>query len=75
MSNIIKKDKYEKGDYISTIPLGIVVVKGRKIDVKGITWYSVRPTCGTRFWVHKKHINGLATKAQINEFKTKYKGK
>lgn len=70
----IKKDKYEKGDYISTIPLGICLVKLRKIDVKGIRWYGVFPTCGTRFWVHGKHINGLATKAQINEFKSKYKG-
>lgn len=60
---------YEKGDVISTIPCGLVIVKSRKKDEK--SWfYVVRTKTNCKFYIPEGNlITRKATKRETKQFK------
>jgi hypothetical protein len=66
------KNTYNKGDYIHTIPLACVVVKGITKDMKQKVWYSVRDSGNHKFKIQEALVKGLATKSEIRLFQERY---
>ena len=59
---------YNKGDYIHTLPLQTALVKARKVDSAGKTYYKVRDSGNCKFNMPNKLITRMATPSEKNEF-------
>lgn len=65
--------KYNKGDVIKTIPMGVVIVVKRLRDSRDILWYVCHTADKSEFQFQDKLIKGLASEDEARSFRNKMK--